>query len=184
MQETYTAEQFKRLLNQGAISIKGKRLKMEELPPDYVETINHVNSIFIPGEVYSSKNSKRIFPKAAAKYTGWTFRNKNVVPFITSSTAVNNYKSEIMRYYTAYRQNFLDMIRGKVYPLFLEFHFVRATKAGWDFNNMSQLVCDMMVKAGWVPDDNVKILFPVPPMPPLKPYSIDKKNPGVFIRVL
>ena len=53
---------------------------------------------------------------------------------------------------------------------------MRATKAGWDFNNMSQLVCDMMVKAGWVPDDNVKILFPVPPMPPLKPYSIDKKN--------
>ena len=184
MQETYTAEQFKRLLNQGAISIKGKRLKMEDLPPDYVETINHVNSIFIPGEVYSSKNSKRIFPKASAKYTGWTFRNKNVVPFITSSTAVNNYKSEIMRYYTAYRQNFLDMVRDKSYPLVVEFHFVRKTKSGWDFVNMCQLVLDMMVKAEWLKDDDVSVILPIPPLPPLKPFSVDKKNPGVFIRVL
>lgn len=140
------------------------------------------NSIYIPGNVYSSKNHKRILIRRVGK-SKWSFNGSPVIPFIGDTEAVMNYKKNIFPIYLHNAKNFQRMIKDKDHPIRVTFFFIRENLKPWDFNNMSQLICDMMVKAGWLKEDNSNVLLVFPPLS--KPYyTVDKPNSGVIITVL
>lgn len=180
-----TAQQFRDMINRGVIKQQGKHLVSGDLSPDFLSTLDKVDGLFIPGEVYSSKNSKRIFPKVGPGGAGgWKFKGKAARPFITDSAAATKYKKESLPFYLGMKESFLEMVDGVSHPFVIEFTFYRTTKRKFDFNNMTQAVQDMMVKAGWIEDDDIAHLLPVPPLPPKQAYFIDKKQPGVLINII
>lgn len=123
--------------------------------------------IFIGENVPSSKNSKI-----------WTGRR-----LIWSKTATK-YKISTREQYLTNKDIFLAMLEGKRKPYIIGFHFVRNNKHKFDFVNMVQTVQDLMVEYGYIEDDNCDIMFPIPLKIEDKYYSIDKSNPGVYIKIL
>lgn len=121
-----------------------------------------MNSIFIPYNVPSSKNSKI-----------WTGRT-----LVWSKTA-GKYVRKSEKYWINNRELFLEMIKDKEYPLTVSFKFIRGSKHKFDYANPLQTILDLMVRYEWIPDDNADIILPV-----FQTYSYDKYNPGVLISVL
>ena len=121
------------------------------------------DGIFIYGNVPSSKNSKV-----------WTGK------MLVSSKGVYRYKRQAIKQFEAHRNKFLKAAAKKPLPLLVKFTFFRETHQRFDFNNISQIVCDMMVLCKWIEDDSYKYLVPV-----FNPeVIIDKRNPGVKIQIL
>lgn len=121
------------------------------------------NSIFIKGNVPSSKNSKR-----------WTGR------FLINSATVMNYKKNVKGEFQAYQSTFRDVVKGKPLPYFIKLTFVRDSKRLFDLINMAQVIFDLMQEYEWIEDDNYKNVVPV-----FSPdVTIDKENAGVYIEVL
>lgn len=128
-------------------------------------------SIFIPGDVMSSKNAKRIIPNRGK--TGQRF-------FILDSIQVVNYKKATRHHWESNRNIFKKMSEYKKLPLKVEFQFVRETKRRFDFVNMLQLPLDCMVAHQWIEDDDYLNIVPV-----INPEVIfDKRNPGLFIKII
>ena len=125
--------------------------------------------IFIPGAVPSSKN-------------GRTFNIEKRHSF--ASAATTKWRKNTAWYWSILRKEFVQQCIGKEKPLLIGMHFVRGSKHTWDFNNPCQTVQDEMVKNGWINDDNVENMFPLPLKVDDKLWSYDKENPGVYIRVL
>jgi len=121
------------------------------------------NEIFIYGNVPSSKNSKV-----------WTGK------YLVSSKNVYKYKRHAIKQFMAHRNRFLKASENKVFPIMVQFTFYRENEQRFDFNNISQIICDLMVVCRWITDDSYKYLVPV--------YNskvhIDKINPGVKIEIL
>lgn len=120
-------------------------------------------SCFIPGEVPSSKNSKR-----------WTGK------ILISSEATLSYKSKrgAAHYYDQLSDNFTEACAPLSRPIKVEFYFKRKTKRRFDYANIVQIVQDMMVQHYWIADDNCNELIPV-----FAGHEHNKKEPGVRIRV-
>lgn len=117
--------------------------------------------IFIPGNVPSSKNSRV-----------WTGK------FFIASKAVASWRKETKDHWESNRDVFLSMIKGKEFPIRVEFTFVRKSKHQFDYLNPCQSIQDEMVKYGWIEDDNADIIIPV-----FMQYIYDKLNPGCYINV-
>jgi len=118
--------------------------------------------IFIGGNVPSSKNGKR--------WTGkMLIHSKTVMKYIQSS------KSD----YISNKEMFLKMLEGKEPPYKISFQFVRGSKHRFDYINPCQTVQDLMVKYGWIEDDNAEFVIPS-----FEQYTYNKENPGVIIKVL
>lgn len=64
-------------------------------------------------------------------------------------------------------------------PLKISFKIYRKTHRRFDYINIIQGLCDEMVRAGWLEDDDADNLIPV-----FEPYEVDKNNPRVEITVL
>lgn len=118
--------------------------------------------IFITGNVPSSKNSKQ-----------WTGK------MLINSKTVRNYIKEHEQEWILYRSSFVKLIKNKPKPYRVGFYFIRNTKRKFDYLNAAQLPCDLMVKYGWIDDDNCTEIIPV-----FLGYEVDKNNPGVRIEVL
>jgi len=119
-------------------------------------------NIFIPGEVPSSKNSKQ-----------WTGK------FLVSSKLTQNYTANTAYDYLAHKRSFFEATNYLSKPLKVGFLFVRGSRRRFDYINPLQTVQDLMVKHGWLEDDNADILLPV-----LLPYEYKKNGAGVYISVL
>ncbi len=130
---------------------------------------NSVNSVFISGNVASSKNSKRIVFNRGMKY-----------PMLINSETVMNYKKIAIPQFETKKDLFLDIIQGKQFPLKIELKFIRDTKRLFDFINAAQVIFDLMVECDWIEDDNYK--FVVPYFNP--EVIIDKAKCGVEIKIL
>ena len=99
---------------------------------------------------------------------------------LVSSGRVYRYKKQAQIQFDAHRNKFLKATEKKLLPLLVKFTFYRKTHQRFDFNNISQIVCDMMVLCKWIEDDSYKYLVPV-----FNPeVIIDKSNPGVKIEIL
>lgn len=122
------------------------------------------NSIYIPGDVPSSKNSKV-----------WTGK------FLVSSKATQRYvkNSEIFYSNRKTRNDFWKMLEQVQKPYKIGFYFERAQKRKFDYSNMSQIIQDLMVQNGWLDDDNCDEMIPV-----FLGYVYNKQNPGVHISVV
>ena len=124
--------------------------------------------LFIPGEVPSEKNSKRAFvDEATGKIR------------VQSSKFTNRYVRNKRNYGSAYRRQWHEMTKGKEYPLTVEFYFIRETEGDFDYNNLSQVLTDLMKKWGWIPDDSMRYVIPNFS----RQYAVNPFNPGVEISV-
>ena len=122
-------------------------------------------TITIYGELYSSKNSKRIVK----------FGDK--MALISSKQYMASVKP-IEQQLVLNRSKWLREIGPLPKPLKIVFKVYRKTKRRFDYLNIFQGLCDLMVKCGWLEDDNAEELIPV-----FEPYEVDKNNPRVEISV-
>ena len=122
-------------------------------------------TVTIYGELYSSKNSKRIVK----------FGDR---PALIASKQYLASIKPIEQQLVLNRGNWLRMVADTPMPLKIVFKIYRKTHRKFDYLNIFQGLCDLMVKCGWLPDDNADILLPV-----FLPYEVDKNNPRVEISI-
>ena len=68
---------------------------------------------------------------------------------------------------------------NKEKPLRVSFYFYRDSKRKFDANNVTQILCDLMTKVGYIPDDNVDELITV-----FEGYEVVKKpESGVKFKI-
>lgn len=120
--------------------------------------------IFLEGNFPSFKNSKQ--------YTG---------KYFIMSKTVQKYLKNYEHQWRIVPPSFKNQT---IFPIIVGLHFVRGTRHKWDFHNMVQGVADLMVKHGWVEDDNTYYFLPVPMKLDGKWWSYNKENPGVYIKIL
>lgn len=125
--------------------------------------INQVGSIFIPGNVPSSKNSKQ-----------WTGR------FLVHSKPTRDYLTTAEYHYASCAEAFRQLTEGMELPIHVQFTFIRDSQRKFDYINAAQIVQDLMAKHKWIKDDNYKFLVPY-----FNPeVVIDKERAGVKITIL
>jgi len=153
--------------------------------------------IFIPGNVPSLKNSKvksrrGIFASpTVSKY----LRSLGIQKISSRKKIVKGYVSKNRpNQIEAFREDIEQMKVGKENPLFLGFHQVRNSKRKFDFSNSVEIIQDLFVAHDFIEDDNIEYLFPIPMtidgrLPTTSNlrkeqwYSIDKENPGVYLKI-
>ena len=119
--------------------------------------------------------------KQAAEAKIFVKQNGNMIPVrlnLNSSKATKRYIKEHEIDYIANKVAFQRLLKGKQKPYRIVFGFTRKTRRKFDYINAAQIVQDMMVKAGWVDDDdcaNVKPYF--------MDHEVDKEKPGVLISI-
>lgn len=118
--------------------------------------------IYLKGNVPSSKNSKQ-----------WTGR------MLIQSKTVRNYLKQYEIQYKIKAKEFKEMIKNKKKPYYIGFYFIRDSKRKFDYNNLTQLPQDLMVKNGWLDDDNADYIVPIG-----LGYTVDKAKAGLIITVL
>lgn len=116
--------------------------------------------IFIPHNTPSSKNSRV-----------WTGR------YFIESKSCKIWKELTKKDWEDNTKEFFKNSKPRV----IGFHFVRKSKHKFDFINPMQTVQDEMKKFGWIEDDNMDELIPIPVPVKGNWYTYDKNNPGVFI---
>lgn len=152
--------------------------------------------IFIKGNVPSLKNSKvktsrGIFSSPTVKK--W-LSSIGIQSFSSSKKIVKGYvDSNRPNEIELLRSKFEEMLDGKGTPIFIGYHQVRNSKRLFDFSNSIEVIQDLLTAHDIIEDDNVKYVFPVPitidgELPSKETirikdfYSIDKENPGVWIK--
>jgi hypothetical protein len=126
--------------------------------------------IYIPYNVPSSKNSKQ-----------WT--GKMLIHSKTTRTYIKNTKQLYIKAKEEFDKQLVQVLGGKNIeqhlPLHIDMFFLRSSKRKFDYINPAQTVQDLMVKYGWIEDDNCDII-----VPHFSGYRVDKENPGVIINIL
>jgi len=141
--------------------------------------------IFIPGNVPSSKNS-RINTKHgsfASKTVKSYLNNLGVQYYSSSKKLVKGYVNK-PNLIENLREEFLNQTSGKQLPLEIGFHFVRNSKRKFDFHNIVQIVLDLMTAHDIIEDDNMDCVIPFALKIGQGFYSVDKDNPGVYIKII
>ena len=121
-----------------------------------------LREIFIPGNVPSSKNSKR-----------WTGK------YLINSKTVMNYIKNTKDVWLENKDCFLSMIENKEMPYTISFKFIRNSRRKFDYINPAQTVQDLMVKYDYIEDDNCDCMVPC-----FEQYEYNKEQPGVIIKIL
>ena len=124
--------------------------------------------IFIPGNVPSSKNSKQIVRRGNRSILIWS---KTALKYVEVS------KDE----WESHREEVKRILESKEKPYRIYFHFVRGSRRKYDFVNPLQTVQDLMVRYGYIDDDNTTEMFPFPLEINGKLETYSKDNPGVYI---
>ncbi len=142
------------------------------------------NFVFIPGNVPSLKNSKvktrkGIFPsKTVMKY----LRELGIQGYSASKKTVKEYKTK-PNLFRAYAEKIKKLLEGKTAPYVICFHFVRKTRADFDFNNANQIILDLLTAHKVIEDDNMRFVIPAAMKIEDDWYTVDKEKPGVYITI-
>ena len=125
--------------------------------------------ITIHGTLYSSKNHTQIL------------RNRNTgKSFVSKPKKTKQAESGLLLQLNANKKEWGRMESSHTdYPLRVQFKIYRKTKQRFDYSNICQSIFDLMVKAGYLPDDSADYFIPV-----FEPYEVDPKNPRVEITIL
>ena len=146
--------------------------------------------VFISGSIPSSKNSKvatsnGVFhSKTVAKF----LREQGILHYSASRKEVTYYKTKPCVF--PVNELKLIILKEKIRsdippgPIKIGVHFVRETKAKFDFHNICQILFDLMVAFDIIEDDNMDCVLPFPMEIDDKWYSVDKNKPGVWIAVM
>jgi len=129
-----------------------------------------IKGIYIPYNVPSSKNSKQ-----------WT--GKMLIHSKTTRTYIKNTKQLYIKSKEEFDKQLIQVLGSSNIephlPLHIDMFFLRSSKRKFDYINPAQTVQDLMVKYGWIEDDNCDII-----VPHFSGYIVDKENPGVIINIL
>jgi len=117
---------------------------------------------FIPGNVPSSKNGRR-----------WTGK------YFIASKSTMKYRKDTKSFFEKYAPEFKEELKKHTLPVKVSFTFIRGSKHKFDYINPAQTTQDDMVTYNWIEDDNMENIIPV-----FEPYSYDKVNPGVEIKII
>ena len=117
---------------------------------------------FIPGNVPSSKNGRR-----------WTGK------YFIASKSTMKYRKDTKSFFEKYAPEFKEELKKHTLPVKVSFAFIRGSKHKFDYINPAQTTQDDMVTYDWIEDDNMENIIPV-----FEPYSYDKVNPGVEIKII
>ena len=142
--------------------------------------------IFVPGNVPSLKNSKQMA------------KTKDGKPVLLYSKTVKKYlqnlgiqrlssKDGIVEYKTrpnVFKTKINGFFDGVEYPCVLGMNFVRDSLRTFDFINAAQIICDLLVAHGFIKDDDIKHLIPVPMQINGTWYSVCRDNPGVYLKII
>lgn len=127
------------------------------------------NTIFIPGNTPSLKNSKQIFRNS-----------KTGKSFITSSALCKKYVESTDIHWRVFKPRFLEMIKGKEKPYKIQFFFIRDKHKAFDYINISQICLDLMQEHNWLENDDNRNVIPNFDCG----FGYDPKLAGVIIKVL
>lgn len=124
---------------------------------------------FIAANVPSSKNSKR-----------WTGSR------LISSKNTMDYSKKVDLQLKFNKKSIENEINKRKLskPLLIGFHFVRDSKRKYDWVNPLQTIQDLLVKHEIIEDDNVFEMFPIPLSINGEFTSVNKENPGVYLKIL
>ena len=127
--------------------------------------------IYIPYEVMSSKNSMEF---------GYTYSKtkQKKVPILRHSSQYENYVTYTAPYWKKNRERFLGMVKDLQQPYLVGFYFIRCGRQRFDYPNLMQGAMDLMVRFGWLEDDNADIIKPIP-----VGYTVDKKAQGLILSI-
>jgi len=152
-------------LRDTALLVERKKIKDTS---DFVVN-NKQKEWFIPYQVPSKKNCRRVFVDKQGK-----IRN---IP----SDRYKEYVRLTSRYYEVFGLEFARYVRENSLklPLEVKFTFIRSINQRFDYVGPLETVQDIMVDFGWLADDDAKNL-----KPHLGYYEVNKKNPGVRIKIL
>jgi len=129
-------------------------------------------SCFIPGSVPSGKNSRIISKNRRAS----SFPSKALATYLKATKHLWDDESLIA--------HFRKIVVSLEKPIVIRIHFVRKTKQKYDWVNMVQTVQDLIVRNGWIEDDNVEEMLPMPYEINGMYNTISKEDPGVYIAIL
>jgi hypothetical protein len=139
---------------------------------------------FIPFNVPSSKNSKQ------KTKTGLIVNGKAVAKYLRL-LGVKSYScrrgSKYMEDYKTRPNIFAECMKDWIKPegfSHIGFHFVRQTMTLFDFNNMTQIIQDLMVAGNYLDEDNINVMLPVNLKLNGKRWNKNKDNPGIYIAEL
>ncbi len=142
--------------------------------------------IFIPHNVPSLKNSKIATTIGKGDSRRTTLLPSKSVKKYLQKIGVKRYSAKYVEEYATrenlFRESVGDYFQGVVSPVIVKFHFVRDSNRKFDFHNAVQIVADLLVAHGFIDDDNMDYFIPVPMRSGGKWYSVDKKNPGVYLK--
>lgn len=131
---------------------------------------------YIPQDVRSSKNSKEIGRfKKRNKITG----DLENFTTLVNSKAAQKYKKDTAGYWLQNKVEFLNQSRLLPLPLRIEFTFIRETLRKFDYVNGAQILLDLMVEYGYMPDDETAYVVPA-----FNIVYYHRKLAGVLIRIL
>lgn len=119
--------------------------------------------IYIRGNVPSSKNSKQ-----------WTGK------MLIKSKTVQNYDKEYSYQYADPKtiEKFKKMVKDEIKPYKIAFYFIRDSRRKFDYVNIAQYPLDLMVKNGWIDDDNSNEVIPY-----FLGYRVDRFKAGMLIKI-
>lgn len=124
-----------------------------------------MQKITLYGELYSKKNSKRVFSR----------RGKTVV--LPSKVYEKSKPDFLWQLKDAQNKKIWESLMAQTkYPICLNFKIYRKTKRKFDYNNIIQGLQDILVEAGYLPDDDADHLIPF-----FEKYEVDSKNPRVLL---
>jgi Holliday junction resolvase RusA-like endonuclease len=130
--------------------------------------------LLLYGELYSKKNSKRCFVKNGRTYVlPSKVYEKNKKAFLQQLCLSQDCKRVWQNIL-----NFSKERQGTEYPLSLKVKIFRKTRRQFDYINIIQGLQDILVEAGYLPDDSAKYFIPS-----FETFEVDSKNPRVILYV-
>ena len=144
-------------------------------------------AIFIPHNVPSLKNSKTATTVGKGKNKRSTLVHSPAVRKYLQKIGVKKYstRSGVENYVNRpnlFRDSIGGYFHGVPVPVIVKFHFIRDSKRKFDFHNAVQIIADLLVAHGFIEDDNMDYFIPVPMRSNGQWYSVDPKNPGVYLK--
>ena len=147
--------------------------------------------IFIKGNVPSLKNSKvatsrGVFMSKAVRHY---LQDLGIKGYHLRERKVDGYKTRPNLFAAAIK----PMLSADIHiPHLIGLYFIRDSKRDFDFNNVSQIICDLLVAHRVFADDSMRYLIPSPFMigqaaadeygvTEYSWYGVNKSNAGVII---
>lgn len=145
--------------------------------------------IFIPNNVPSLKNSKVITSIGKGENRRPILLPSKTVKKYLKSMGIKKYslKTGVEEYPTMpniFRDSVGDYFQGCPVPAVVRIHFVRDSMRKFDFHNAVHIIADLLVAHGFLEDDNMDFFIPVPMLSDGHWYSVDKKRPGVWLKIV